>query len=123
MDGFSEFDLRREVARALSEIGYEEPSPVQRQAIPLLLEGRDLVAQAMTGTGKTAAFGIPIVQRAEPREHSPGALVLTPTRELAIQVAGELTRLARFRDLCVLPIYGGQPYDRQLRALRQGVQV
>jgi ATP-dependent RNA helicase DeaD len=123
MEGFAAFDLRPEVLRALDEIGYEEPSPVQTQAIPLLLEGRDLIAQAMTGTGKTAAFGIPMVQRADPRQREPGALVLTPTRELAIQVAGELTRLARFRELCVLPIYGGQPYERQLRVLRQGVQI
>jgi len=104
-------------------MGYEEPSPIQVRAIPLLLEGRDLIAQAMTGTGKTAAFGIPIVQRADPRQPAPQALVLAPTRELAIQVAGELTRLARFRDLGILPIYGGQPYDRQLRALRQGVHL
>ena len=123
MEGFAAFDLRPEVLRALDDVGYEEPSPVQTQAIPLLLEGRDLIAQAMTGTGKTAAFGIPMVQRADPRQREPGALVLAPTRELAIQVAGELTRLARFRELCVLPIYGGQPYERQLRALRQGVHV
>jgi ATP-dependent RNA helicase DeaD len=123
VDGFAEFGLRRELTRALADMGYEEPSPVQRQTIPLLLEGQDLIAQAMTGTGKTAAFGIPIVQRANSRQQDPGALVLTPTRELAIQVAGEITRLARYRELCILPIYGGQPYDRQLRALRQGVQA
>ena len=120
---FAAFGLRRELLRALADMGYEEPSPVQAQAIPLLLEGRDLIAQALTGTGKTAAFGIPIVQRAEPRRAVPRALVLAPTRELAIQVAGELTRLGRYGELCVLPIYGGQPYERQLRALRQGVQV
>src|SRR5690242_3226465 len=111
MDGFAEFGLRRELARALAEMGYEEPSPVQAQAIPLLLEGRDLIAQALTGTGKTAAFGIPIAERVDARRAEPQALVLAPTRELAIQVAGELTRLGRHRDVCVLPIYGGQSYD------------
>jgi ATP-dependent RNA helicase DeaD len=104
MQGFETFGLRRDVLRALAEMGYEEPSPVQREAIPLLLEGRDLIAQAMTGTGKTAAFGVPIVQRADPRQPLPGAVVLAPTRELAIQVAGELTRLARHRPVCILPI-------------------
>jgi ATP-dependent RNA helicase DeaD len=123
MTDFATFGLRRDVLRALADMGYEEPSPVQTEAIPLLLEGRDLIAQALTGTGKTAAFGIPIVERANPRQPEPGALVLAPTRELAIQVAGEVSRLGRFRDLCVLPIYGGQPYERQLRVLRQGVQI
>src|SRR5947209_9262565 len=106
MADFETFGLQPELRRALGDMGYEEPSPVQAKAIPLLLEGRDLIAQALTGTGKTAAFGIPIVQRAEPRRLLPQALVLAPTRELAIQVAGELTRLGRHRELCVLPIYG-----------------
>jgi ATP-dependent RNA helicase DeaD len=123
MSAFSDLGLRRDVLRALADMGYEEPSPVQAEAIPLLLAGRDLIAQALTGTGKTAAFGIPIAERTERRRLEPQALVLAPTRELAIQVAGELTRLGRHRELCVLPIYGGQPYERQLRALRQGVHV
>src|SRR5215213_9627613 len=100
MAEFAEFGLRSELERALASMGYEEPTPVQVAAIPLLLAGRDLIAQAQTGTGKTAAFGIPIVERVEAGGHDPSALVLAPTRELAIQVAAELTRLGRFRELC-----------------------
>ncbi|MBI3966194.1 MAG: DEAD/DEAH box helicase [Chloroflexi bacterium] len=104
-------------------MGYEAPSPVQAETIPLLLAAEDVIAQALTGTGKTAAFGIPIVERSDPKNPSPQALILTPTRELAIQVAGEISRIGHFKKVCVLPIYGGQPYDRQIRVLREGVQV
>ena len=104
-------------------MGFEEPTPVQCEAIPLLLQGRDVIAQALTGTGKTAAFGIPIIEHIEERERLPQAIVLAPTRELAVQVAEEINRLARYRRLSILPIYGGQSYDRQLRALERGVDV
>jgi ATP-dependent RNA helicase DeaD len=123
MDGFADLGLSEPVCRALEQMGYEAPSPVQAQAIPLLLQGHDVIAQALTGTGKTAAFGIPIVERADPADRWPHALVLTPTRELAIQVAGEISRIGHPRGVGVLPVYGGQSYDRQIRVIRQGVQV
>ncbi|MCC7107267.1 MAG: DEAD/DEAH box helicase [Chloroflexi bacterium] len=104
-------------------MGYEEPSHVQAETIPLLLTGRDLIVQSLTGTGKTAAYGIPMVERLDPKRFEPQALVLAPTRELAVQVSGELNRIGRFRELCVLPIYGGQPIDRQLRSLNRGVHA
>ena len=123
MGDFAGLGLSREVLQAVDELGFEEPSPVQQQAIPHLLAGRDLIAQAMTGTGKTAAFAIPLVERLDPQQGVIQAVVLTPTRELAVQVAGEIHRLGRHRGLRVVPIYGGQPYDRQFRALREGAQI
>src|SRR5436305_6535446 len=104
-------------------MGFEEPTPVQASAIPCLLQGRDIIAQALTGTGKTAAFGVPIAERVEPGERRPQAIVLTPTRELAIQVTDHLCKIGRRRELSVLPIYGGQPIGRQLHMLKRGVQV
>jgi ATP-dependent RNA helicase DeaD len=123
MPSFADFNLHPDIARAIDELGFEEPSPVQTQAIPILLEGRDLIAQAMTGTGKTAAFGIPLAQHLDPDSDAIQAVVLAPTRELAVQVAEQVYRLGRHRGLRVLPIYGGQPIERQLRALRGGVQI
>jgi ATP-dependent RNA helicase DeaD len=109
--------------RALDELGFEEPTPIQARAIPPLLEGRNVVAQALTGTGKTAAFGIPLVERIDVKRNVPQAVVLAPTRELAVQVAEHLSRLGHHRGVRLVPIYGGQPIDRQLRALRHGVHV
>jgi ATP-dependent RNA helicase DeaD len=123
MADFGSLGLSAEVLRGLDELGFEEPSPVQMQAIPLLLGGRDLVAQALTGTGKTAAFGIPIAERLDPSSPTIQSVVLAPTRELAVQVSEQLHKIGRHRGLRVLPIYGGQPIDRQLRALRAGVQM
>lgn len=123
MDGFTNLGLSEAVRRSLEGMGYEEPSPVQAEAIPLLLAGDDLIAQALTGTGKTAAFGIPIVERVDPAIPQAQALVLTPTRELALQVAGEISRIGHARGVRVLPVYGGQSYDRQIRVIHQGVQV
>src|SRR6266545_3017649 len=120
---FAAFELAEPVMRALAELGFEGPTPVQRDTIPPLLEGRDVIAQAQTGTGKTAAFGIPIVERAEPKLRKPQALILAPTRELAVQVAEALYELGKHRGLRVLPVYGGQPYERQLRGLREGAHV
>src|SRR5215217_5133067 len=120
---FGSLTLSSPVTRALQEMGFEEPTPVQAQAIPLLLAGRDVVAQALTGTGKTAAFGIPMVEKIDPARHVVQGVVLAPTRELAVQVAEHLALLGRYRDLRVVAIYGGQPIDRQLRALRQGMHV
>jgi ATP-dependent RNA helicase DeaD len=120
---FAAMGLGAEALRAIEELGYGEPTPIQRQTIPLLLEGRDVIAQAPTGTGKTAAYGLPIVEHLEVSALYPQALVLVPTRELAIQVAEALHALGKHRELVTLPIYGGAPYERQFRALRMGVQV
>ncbi|MEA2638743.1 MAG: ATP-dependent helicase DeaD [Chloroflexota bacterium] len=109
--------------RAVATLGYAEPTAIQEQTIPLLLAGRDVVAEAPTGTGKTAAYGFPIVEQIDESESRAQALVLVPTRELAIQIAEALHTLGQFRDLVAMPIYGGQPYERQFRALAKGVQV
>jgi ATP-dependent RNA helicase DeaD len=123
MTTFAELGLSKPVQKSLDTMGYEEPSPVQAEAIPLLLSGKDTIVQSLTGTGKTAAYGIPIVERADLKREAPSALVLTPTRELAIQVSGELSRIGRFREVCVVPVYGGQPMERQIRSLRRGAQA
>jgi ATP-dependent RNA helicase DeaD len=120
---FADLQLHDDVLRAIEGLGFEQPTPIQAQTIPLLLEGRDVVAQAQTGTGKTAAFALPIAQRVDTSRREVQALVLAPTRELAIQVAGATQDLGRTSGLAVLPIYGGQAYDRQLRGLRSGVHV
>jgi ATP-dependent RNA helicase DeaD len=120
---FADMGLSPAVIRSLEEMGFEEPTPIQSRTIPIILEGRDLIGQAQTGTGKTAAFGIPIVERLDHRSRRIQALVLAPTRELAIQVAEEITRIGRHSNVRVVPIYGGQSYDRQIRALEHGVQV
>ncbi len=123
MGNFGEITVSEPVLKSLRDMGFEEPTPVQALAIPLLFEHRDVVAQALTGTGKTAAFGIPLIESMRPRGRLPQAVVLAPTRELAVQVAEHLTRLGRFRGIRLLPIYGGQPIDRQLRALHHGVDA
>ena len=123
--GFAELGLRPELLSALAGLGYEEPTPIQRETIPHLLEGRDLLGQAATGTGKTAAFALPILQRIpEGRGRpEPVALVLVPTRELAVQVSEALYKYGRDIGAKVVPIYGGQPIYRQLQALSNGVHV
>ncbi len=120
---FAALGLGPETLRAVADLGFTTPTPVQEQAIPVLLEGRDLIAQAPTGTGKTAAYGLPIVERLDERNLRPQALVVVPTRELAIQVSEALHAMGSRRELVTLPIYGGQPYERQFRALNRGVQV
>ena len=120
---FEALGLSPELLKAVEDLGFEEPSPIQILAIPSLLAGRDAVGQAQTGTGKTAAFGLPILEKAVPGR-SVQALVLCPTRELAIQVSEELSKLAvHKRAISILPIYGGQPIERQIRALSKGAQV
>ena len=121
MTDFEDLKLTPPLLRSLGEMGFEEPTPVQARAIPPLLAGRDVVAQALTGTGKTAAYGIPLAERLQPRLNQPQAIVLAPTRELAIQVSEHITQLSRYRNLRFVPIYGGQPIERQLYALRRGV--
>ncbi len=123
--GFAALGLRPELIRAVTELGYEEPTSIQREAIPILLSGRDLLGLAATGTGKTAAFALPLLQglRDAPSSPLPAALVLVPTRELAIQVAEAVHRYGRDLGVSVLPIYGGSSMGQQLRALRRGVDV
>ncbi len=121
---FSDFNLSKEVGKAIEDMGFEEPSPIQALAIPLIQAGRDVTAQAQTGTGKTAAFGIPIIEKIDPSRRVVQAIVLCPTRELAIQIAEEFSNLlAHMPRIVVLPVYGGQPIDRQLRALHHGVHI
>jgi ATP-dependent RNA helicase DeaD len=122
---FGELDLGDALLAALAQLGYEEPTPIQREAIPPLLAGRDLLGQAATGTGKTAAFALPLLQRIaeEGRGREPSALVLVPTRELAMQVAEAAHKYGRGLGARVLPIYGGQPIGRQLRELERGVDI
>jgi ATP-dependent RNA helicase DeaD len=122
--GFAELGLRPEVLRALTGLGYEEPTPIQREAIAQITAGRDLVGQAATGTGKTAAFALPILERVVPGSNpAPIALILVPTRELAVQVSEAIYKYGRHLDTQVLPIYGGQPIVRQLKVLQRGVHV
>ena len=122
--GFGQLALAAPVLQALQEIGYESPSPIQAESIPPLLEGRDLLGQAQTGTGKTAAFALPLLSRLDLGRKQPQVLVLTPTRELAIQVAEAFQAYARhLAGFHVLPIYGGQSMDTQLRQLKRGVHV
>ncbi len=122
MTTFEALGLSETLLAALRELGYDEPTPIQAQAIPAMLSGRDVIAQAQTGTGKTAAFALPIIERLQPLR-APQALVLAPTRELAMQVAEAVFRYGKSREARVLPVYGGQPIERQLRALERGVQV
>ena len=121
---FRSLALADNLLRKLDELGYEQPTPIQAAAIPLLLEGRDLIGQAQTGTGKTAAFALPLLHRLDLSKTKPQVLVLAPTRELAIQVAEAFqTYAAHIPGFQVLPIYGGQSYGPQLSALRRGVHV
>lgn len=122
---FADLGLRSRLLDALSGLGYEEPTPIQREAIPPLLERKDLVGQAATGTGKTAAFALPVLQQLpdEGRGAGPAALVLVPTRELAVQVSQAFHRYGRDLGVRVLPIYGGQPIGWQMKALERGVDV
>ncbi len=121
---FDQLALHKNIFKVLDEVGYETPSPIQAQTIPLMLEGRDLVGQAQTGTGKTAAFALPILSRLDLKQKQPQVLVLAPTRELAIQVAEAFHKYARhLNGFHVLPVYGGQDYRTQIRALDRGVHV
>ncbi len=121
---FEDADIDGGILRAVQEMGFETMSPIQEKAIPVLLEGRDIIGQAQTGTGKTAAFGIPMIQNTDPYLKKLQGIVLCPTRELAVQAAEEIRRLAKYtHGIKVLPVYGGQEISRQIRALSQGVQI
>ncbi len=121
---FSDLALNKSLLKALDEVGYESPSPIQAQTIPLLLEGRDIIGQAQTGTGKTAAFALPLISNLNLKQKDPQVLVLAPTRELAIQVSEAFQKYAKhMKGFHVLPVYGGQDYRVQIRALQRGVHV
>lgn len=121
---FDELQLDERMIRAITEMGFEEASPIQAQAIPVVLEGRDIIGQAQTGTGKTAAFGLPLLQKVNPKVKKLQAIVLLPTRELAIQVAEEIRRFSKFmHGIKVLPVYGGQDIVKQIRSLKDGTQI
>jgi ATP-dependent RNA helicase DeaD len=121
---FAELGLTPEILKAIERMGFEEASPIQSAAIPVLLEGADVVGQSQTGSGKTAAFGIPAIQLVDASIRAPQVLILCPTRELAVQVAEEIAKLAFFkRGVRELPIYGGQSYERQFRGLQAGAQI
>ncbi len=120
---FEQLGLNAALLKSIKDVGYEAPTPIQIETIPALLSGRDVIAQAQTGSGKTAAFGLPIIETIDPRQRSIQALILAPTRELAIQVAEALHKYGRHKEVETLPIYGGQPYERQFRGLQRGVQI
>ena len=121
---FDTLGLDPKILRAITEMGFEEPSPIQAKAIPEVMSGHDVIGQAQTGTGKTAAFGIPLLQKIDPKNRKLQAIVLCPTRELAIQVADEIRRLSKFmHGIKILPVYGGQDIGKQIRSLKGGVQL
>jgi ATP-dependent RNA helicase DeaD len=120
---FGDIEVPATIARALERMGFVTPTEVQARSIPPLRRGEDLIGQAQTGTGKTAAFGIPIVEKIDPAQHHVQALVLTPTRELCVQVTEEVARIGQFRGVRTVAIYGGSSMDRQIEALKRGVPV
>ncbi|HPR35929.1 MAG TPA: DEAD/DEAH box helicase [Anaerolineaceae bacterium] len=120
---FEDFNLRPELVQAITALGYTQPTPIQAGIIPLMQEGRDVTGQAQTGTGKTAAFALPILNRIDPEQYLPQALVVAPTRELALQVTEMIQSLGQFMGVSVLTVYGGTSYTQQLNQLRRGVQV
>ncbi|MGG3282275.1 DEAD/DEAH box helicase [Paenibacillus solani] len=123
MKNFADFGLEPRVLQAITELGFEEATPIQSQSIPIALTGKDMIGQAQTGTGKTAAFGLPLIHKIAKEEERIVALVMTPTRELAIQVAEEIGKLSRFKGIRSLAIYGGQDIGRQIRALKRKPQI
>lgn len=125
MKTFEELGVSPEIRKAIEEMGYESPMPVQEEVIPYLLgNGNDVVALAQTGTGKTAAFGLPLIQKIDVKQRVPQALILCPTRELCLQIAGDLTDYSKYiTDLKILPVYGGSSIESQIRSLKQGVHI
>ena len=121
---FSDLGLSPELLKAIDQLGFEQAAPIQAEAIPILMQGMDVVGQSQTGSGKTAAFAVPAIEKVEVALRATQVLILCPTRELAIQVSEEVHKLALFkRGLHALPVYGGQSYDRQLAGLRQGAHI
>ncbi|QCX34449.1 DEAD/DEAH box helicase [Caloramator sp. E03] len=121
---FDDLGLSKEILKAVEDMGFEEPSPIQKQAIPVILSGKDVIGQAQTGTGKTAAFGMPVIDIINTQDKYLQAVILCPTRELAIQVAEEIKKLSKYKKgIQILPVYGGQSIERQIKALKKGVQI
>src|SRR6266550_5411231 len=121
---FSELGLSAELLKAIDKLGFEQAAPIQAEAIPILMQGRDVVGQSQTGSGKTAAFAVPAIEKVDPLQRTVQVLILCPTRELAVQVSEEVHKLAFFkRGLHALPVYGGQSYERQFEGLRQGAHI
>jgi len=120
---FEDLPLSPQVMKGIEELGFDNLFPIQAQAIMPLLEGKDVIGQAKTGTGKTAAFGVPMAERLNPKINSVQGLVLEPTRELAIQVAEHIRRLGKYAGFKVLPIYGGESIQKQIHALERGVHI
>ncbi|HYE11237.1 MAG TPA: DEAD/DEAH box helicase, partial [Patescibacteria group bacterium] len=120
---FSQLGLGEKVIKAIDDMGFEEPSHIQAEIIPVVLEGYDVIGQAQTGTGKTLAFGAPILTNMKKAEGKISCIILAPTRELAIQVNDEIIRIAKHSRVTLLPVYGGQPIDRQIKAIRRGVDI
>jgi ATP-dependent RNA helicase DeaD len=123
IENFKDLPITPEVKRGVDELGFTELFPIQAQAIIPLLDGKDVIGQAQTGTGKTAAFGIPMVERVDPNNKNVQGLVLAPTRELAVQVAERISRFSKYLRLKVLPVYGGESINKQIRALERGVHI
>ena len=124
MQSFEQMNLSREILLAVKDMGFEEATPIQTQTIEKIREGKDIIAQSQTGTGKTAAFGIPCLEMIDIEDKSLQAIILSPTRELAIQICEEFRKLLKYKEgIKVLPIYGGQPIDRQIKALKKGIQI
>jgi len=123
MDKFISFGLSKEMLQTISNMGFEEPTPIQEKAIPVIMQGKDMIGQAQTGTGKTAAFGIPVVEKIDRGMFSVQAIILTPTRELAIQVAEEMNKIGKLNRISAFPVYGGSSMERQIRMLQRGVHV
>lgn len=122
MKAFNELGISEKVLKAIEDMGYEEPTRIQEEVVSVILGGKDVIAQAQTGTGKTAAFGMPLVDLINERGGLQG-IIISPTRELAIQVAGEISKIGKYKRIREVAIYGGQPIDRQIRIIRQGVNV
>ena len=121
---FEELNLYPQILRGIEEMGFEEATPIQARAIPVMMEGNDVIGQAQTGTGKTAAFGIPLLQKVDVQDKRTQAIVLCPTRELAVQVAEELRHLSKYmHGVKILPVYGGQDIGKQIRSLKGGTQI
>jgi len=123
MESFNEMELSPEILKGVGSVGYRKPFPIQEKAIGPLMAGKSIVGQAKAGSGKTAAFGIPLLHAVNPHDHRVQALVLAPTRELAVQITQELRKIGAYTDINVLTIYGGQSMNVQLEALRRGVHV
>ena len=125
MKTFEELGVSEQICRAIEELGFEQPMPVQEEVIPYLLgNGNDVIALAQTGTGKTAAYGIPVLQKTDPQSKQTQALILSPTRELCLQIADDLADFSKYiQGLHVVPVYGGASIEMQIRQLRKGAQI